>query len=580
MNWEQLRAILWLRWRLTRNQFTRGGQLNAVLSVVIAALLLMAGGALGVGSIFIGALVAAKASAQVLLLIWDGVLFAFLIFWLSGLIVEIQRSESIDVTKLLHLPVTLPQVFVFNYVVSHFAPALVLLLPSMVGLCLGLTFGVGWVMAPLLAVLLSVMFLITAWTYCLRGWLAALMVNKRRRRAIIVWITLVLVLVGQLPNLLVHSPVFRKHRRGSQPSAQVTGKPTGLVETPGGLGLPDAFFQAHLAVPPGWVGYCAMELKQRRITPALAATAAACLIAALGLLRAYRLTLKFYLGAEGQSQAKPRQSVSQRAGRPSLLERTLPGLADDTAGLALATFRSLSRAPELKMAAVMPIVFGVLGLSMRFTLPKGPLPSRWSELAATAAVVLTGLSLGPTMSNTFGLDRNGFRSLVLLPTRRHHILLAKNLAFLPFAALVGLMLLVLAAWLAHLSVGAVATALVQLPTCFLLFCLFCNLCSILAPYRLAQGTLQAKKAKPIVFLAVFCAMLMAPMALPLILIPPGLQLLFASLGWAPWLPVNVLSALVILAGVLCLYWSLLPLQGRLLQKREQIILREVTEEVE
>ena len=35
MNWEQLRAILWLRWRLTRNQFTRGGQLNAVLSVLI-----------------------------------------------------------------------------------------------------------------------------------------------------------------------------------------------------------------------------------------------------------------------------------------------------------------------------------------------------------------------------------------------------------------------------------------------------------------------------------------------------------------------------------------------------------------
>src|SRR5438094_9702987 len=87
------------------------------------------------------------------------------------------------------------------------------MLPGMIGLCLGLTLGAGWAMAPLLGVLLSLMFLLTAWTYCLRGWLAALMLNKRRRRAIIVWLTLGLVLVGQLPNLLVHSPLFRQHQR-------------------------------------------------------------------------------------------------------------------------------------------------------------------------------------------------------------------------------------------------------------------------------------------------------------------------------------------------------------------------------
>ena len=250
------------------------------------------------------------------------------------------------------------------------------------------------------------------------------------------------------------------------------------------------------------------------MTTALATTAAACLLGALGLLRAYRLTLNFYLGAEGERRVKPAQRVSQPAGGSWLLEQTLPGLPDDTAGLALATFRSL------------------------------------------------------------------LRSLILLPTRRNHILLAKNLAFLPFAAVTGLLLLLLAEWLARLSVSAFATGLVQLPTCFVLFCIFCNLCAILAPYRFAPGTLQAKKPKPIVFLAVLCVMLMVPMVLPLILIPPGLELLFASLGWAPWLPVNLLSAVVILAGVVGLYAALLPFQGQLLQKREQKILNEVTEEVE
>ncbi len=580
MNWAQLRAILWLRWRLTRNQFSRGGQLNAVLSVLFAALLLMAATLLGIAGIFIGAFVAAKASSRTLLLIWDGVIFGFLFIWLLGIVVEIQRSESIDVTRLLHLPVTLPQVFGFNFAVSHFTPPFVLLLPGMVGLYLGLTFSVGWVMAPLLAVVLSLMFLITAWTYCLRGWLSALMVNKRRRRAVIVWITLLVVLIGQLPNLLVHSPAFLKNRRQPQPSAQGEAKGSQPADAQRRPELPEWFFQAHVAVPPAWVGYCAMELKENRLTPALAATTAALLIGALGLLRAYRLTLRFYLGADERIRVKPSRPTHPRAAGRLLLERSLPGLPDDTAGLVLATFRSLLRAPEMKMAAVMPIAFGIVALSLSFRLPKGRVPGRWSELAATAAVVLVGFSLGPAMSNVFGLDRDSFRSLVLLPTRRHHILLAKNLAYFPFAAVAGLLMLAVAAWRAHLSFSAFATGLVQLPTCFLLFCVFCNLCSILVPFRLTPGTLQAKKPKPIVFVAIMCVMLMAPMAMPLILIPPGLHLLFTNLGWVPWLPVNFVSALVVLAGVLGLYGALLPLQGRLLEKREQIILREVTEEVE
>ena len=37
----------------------------------------------------------------------------------------------------------------------------------------------------LLPLVLGFVFMVTAWTYCVRGWLAALMVNKRRRRAIV-----------------------------------------------------------------------------------------------------------------------------------------------------------------------------------------------------------------------------------------------------------------------------------------------------------------------------------------------------------------------------------------------------------
>ena len=43
MNWDQLRAMLWLRWRLTRNQWRRGGQLNAVITLILLVIGLGAG---------------------------------------------------------------------------------------------------------------------------------------------------------------------------------------------------------------------------------------------------------------------------------------------------------------------------------------------------------------------------------------------------------------------------------------------------------------------------------------------------------------------------------------------------------
>jgi hypothetical protein len=62
--------------------------------------------------------------------------------------------------------------------------------------------------------------------------------------------------------------------------------------------------------------------------------------------------------------------------------------------------------------------------------------------------------------------------------------------------------------------------------------------------------------------------------------PPGLQLLAAGLEWPAWLPANLLATIAVLAGAIWLYRGLLPIQGRLLQRREQTILREVTEEIE
>src|ERR1019366_3285090 len=105
MNWEQLKTILWLRWRLTRNQWARGGGLGAVIAVLVGLGRIMLGGLCFVGSL-LGALYGlGEASPKVIMGIWLGITVGFLFFWLIGLLTELQRSETIDLQRLMHLPV-------------------------------------------------------------------------------------------------------------------------------------------------------------------------------------------------------------------------------------------------------------------------------------------------------------------------------------------------------------------------------------------------------------------------------------------------------------------------------------------
>jgi hypothetical protein len=438
-------------------------------------------------------------------------------------------------------------------------------------------------MALLLPAILGFVFMLTAWTYCLRGWLAALMVNKRRRRAIIVWVTLLFVGVFQIPNLLMNTPLLRKRPAATASESGAAPARNQVLEADNldfNLALPGRFMAAHIAVPPGWVGYAAMALQQRDPWPACGFAVVGSLVGALGLLRAYRMTLRFYQGAEGETPVRALASGETKTRRPLLVERRLPWLPDDTVALALATFRSLMRAPELKLALIMPIVAGAALSATVFTRPGHPLPNSLRPLVATAAAVIAPFSLAPVMSNVFGLDRNGFCALVLLPTRRDRILLGKNLAFLPCVLAIGLVFLLLAGFLLHLAVTGFVASVLQVLMSFMLFSLVCNLVAILAPYKTAGGTLQARKPKPIVFLAAFITLLTLPVVMAPLLIPAALQAWFFIQGWIPWLPVNLLASLGMLVLIAAFYRAMLPLEGRLLQRREQTILREVTEELE
>ncbi|MBI3414370.1 MAG: hypothetical protein HY043_03465, partial [Verrucomicrobia bacterium] len=482
MDWEQLRTILWLRWRLTRNQWRRDGGWGAVITALVLFFATIITLAASVGGFCGGYFGLAHAPPEVAVLVWDILVGVFLFFWAIGVLTEIQRSETIDIGRLLHLPISLRDVFVVNFVVSHFSLSIILFVPGMLALVLGHALGQSTRMLLLAPAVVGFVFMVTAWTYCLRGWLVALMVNKRRRRAILAALGLTLVLVGQLPNLYFNVFRTRDHK-----SAKPRGAPR---QNSSPLSLTPQIETAHRYIPPLWLANGALGLARGTAWPALAGATAAAILGALGLMRAYRSTIRFYQGAETQKLAKaivvsPRTPANRASAK--FLERAIPGVPEEAAALALVNFRSLLRAPEVKMALASPLIMALVFGSMVLARNSGANAAWFQPFLASGIVAVSLFGMMQLLCNQFGFDRDGFRALVLLPTPRRFLLLGKNLSVAPFALGSGAFLLVVAVLVSKISLLDLVLGGMQLITGFLLTALYGNVFSIVAPYRLNAG---------------------------------------------------------------------------------------------
>jgi hypothetical protein len=583
MNWSQLGTILWLRWRLTRNQWSRGGMVSAILMMVATVFVCAAGVGCGIGGLLAGALALSQKSPVVILLVWDVIIGIFLFFWMIGIIAQIQRSETIDISRLLHLPISQRDIFLVNYLASHLTPSIILFLPATLGLSFGLVIGRSWTMICMFPLVLAFLFMITAWTYCLRGWLVSLMVNKRRRRAIIAGVTFTFILIAQLPNLF-GNVLFRhdRHRRNNTPqSAQSAPETTAPTENKDKVRLPDALLAAHNYVPFLWVGNGAMSLAQGKALPAILGAAGAFLLGGWGLSRAYRTTFRFYQGQTAGKSIPQKTKVKKNAaiGR-NFLERQLPGIPQEAAALALAFFRSLMRAPEVKMALAMNF-FMMLFFGAMFFLRHSITPSdTFKPFIATGSVALVFFSVSGLLFNQFGFDRGGFRQLVLLPVPRKYILLGQNLAILPIAVGIGAIFLVLIKIALHISFVIIIAAGFQLIAAFLLLGMAGNLISILVPYRIAAGTMKPTKIPALTVFLLMVSHMLFPAALIPIFLPPALGLLLSKAGWLPAAMVNVSLSIILLAISTLFYRLSLNSLGNLLQQREIKILEMVSREVE
>jgi uncharacterized membrane protein len=607
LNLQHLRAFLWLRWRLRLNRLKRGGIANTVILVIVAIGAALLAGASFFIFLLVGLFALPKASPLVILYVWDGLVVAFLFLWLVGLLAELQRSEALSLDKFLHLPVSLSGVFVLNYLSSLLSFNMILFLPAMAGLTLSLVVAKGpkmLVVGPLLAAFL---FTVTAITYQFQGWLASLMANKRRRRTVLVLVTAAFVLVFQLPNLINILQPWKMQDR-DESKAHLAQDELARSHASGQITLPEynrrldeirrtseeeakrsdeqdwqkvgrVATLVNEVVPLGWLPLGAMASADGNLVPALLGTLGLALIGSACLWRSYRTTLRLYSGHFTSGKELPAVAVApsakpQQAGVPKL-ERRLPWVSEHASAIALASYRGLTRAPEAKMMLLGPVILVIVFGSMALTRRVQPPPSM-RPLLADGAMAMVMLTLVQLAGNQFGFDRNGFRVFVLCPARRSDILLGKNLSLAPVALGLGAGIVALLQVVYALRVDHFFAALIQLVLMYLLYCLFANLLSILAPMRIASGSLKpaSPKVVPMLLHLVF-VLLFLPLALAPTLLPFGTEFLLGLYGWGEGLPICLALSIVECAAIVYLYRAILTWEGGLLQMREQKILEAV-----
>lgn len=612
MNWQHLQAFLWLRWRMMINQWRRAGALNAVLMTIFAVCAVALAVPLFIACFVAGLYGFPKAQPQHLLYVWDGIVLAFAFCWGLGLLVELQRTESLSMSKFLHLPVSVNGVFLINYVSSLVSFTLLGFGPILCGLSLALVFSRGWQMLPALPLTAAFVLMLTALTYQFQGWLATLMNNPRRRRTVVVMATIVFILIFQLPNLWNMATVGRGFgrlgrlhekqqeltelaraletheidaqeyaRRSEELMGEVQRAGKAFPEVPQSLNGP--LRVANLILPIGWLPLGIVTAAEGRLLPALLGCVGMSAIGAASLWRAYRTTVGLYQGQFSAGAAKrvtaPRAAPKTREGqRGSLLvERQIRGVSEPVAAIALASFRSLLRAPEAKMVLLGPLLMGG-GFGFFAVLNAN---ASWPELARPllpiGGMTIVLFSMLQLMSNQFGFDRDGFRIYVLCAVPRREILLGKNLACAPLGLGMAFVMLVVLQVLCPLRLDHFLAMPLQFVTMFALFCPVANLASIYSPMPIAIGSLKPAKPKLLAVLGQFLiVMFCLPLAQVPTLIPLGVEAFSQLNGWTSRAPICLVLSIAECAIAILVYRLLLTWQGRQLQEREQKILETVT----
>jgi len=273
-------------------------------------------------------------------------------------------------------------------------------------------------------------------------------------------------------------------------------------------------------------------------------------------------------------------ATSRSGGKTRMIEWQIPLVSESTSAIAAMTWQSMKRAPEAKIALLLPFVapFVMFGALQSADMPKND-ELKASMIVGFSAMVLL-ISTG-VLGNQFGYDRAGFRAFVLSPVRRDHILLGRNIAAIPVALLQTICLTLAIGFFFGLAIDKVIASVLLssslLPPCLLLF----NLMSILTPFPIAAGSMQPKHFDLVPVLLSMLLSMILPLITLVALFPIGIEWVVERyLLKTSVLPIALIMSVFWLAGSMLLYRWLLPYEGRLFARREKELLRIVTSKIE
>jgi len=616
VNWQHLKLIIWLRWRLSYNQWRRSGKINAVLTMGLVIGAMISAVLLFFVALIVGSLMLSKAKPDHMMFIWDLLILSFLFLWSMGVVTELQRSEFLSFEKMLHFPISPTGAFLLNYLSSLASLAIILFLPTMMGLCIASVVTHGPVMLLLFPLVFAFMLFVSALTYQFRGWMATLMRDKRRRRTIITIVTIAFVLTTLIPSFA--NMVFQRHRSETKVTDKIKKLETkialaeelskgaidrfeysrGLVELEnksaankrqkkdrGIRALSDTVAIANLAVPLGWLPYGARAAAAGNPWPGLLGSLGMSLMGMVSLWMSHRATMRMYTGQ--LNATKPRRAAKKDTPKilaAPFLERTIWCCSEQVSVVTLAGIRNLLRAPEAKIALMSPIIMMTIFGTMIYFGPGKDIPDEYRAFMpaflAVAAIALTMIGVSQLMINLFGNDRGGFRAFVLMPVGRRDILLGKNLAIAPLAAILVIAIIVVIQIVLPMKMMHLAATLVQLVPVYLLVCLVGNLTSIFAPMAVAVGSLKPAQPKFLPIMIQTVAIVMTPLLLLPAVGALVIELLLDMFAEGRWFPLYLIVSVVEFPLAVILYRFLLTKQGDLLQRREARILEIVSSNLE
>ena len=610
MNIQQLMAIVKLRWRMSYNQWSKAGKVNAVLSMVFAVL----AGLVAIGSfaltVLAGNWLLGSLTPNRHLMVWLAIVGVLLFSWSIGLLAEVQQSELLSLENLLHLPVSLKGAFFLNYMTSWFSLTVSFFLPIILGLCISLPMVHGKMMLWVTPLAFGFLFMVTALIYQIRGWLGRLMQNKRTRGTVIAVLTIGFVLLSQLPNLVVMrwNSKSRENRRAEIEVINTSEEATAdWLATVDGLEgkTPEELYQLRMEmeVVERSAGNPEEQLAGDDLGSTLATWSAVCpltwlphgvraaslgdwkapalsvfgmfLIGGLSLSMSYRGTMKAYtktgkINSDAVAALQRKSAQTTDPNKKLLIEKDVPWASPQTSAIAMSSIQSLLRAPEVKMALLMPIVMlcvfgGMLIGQQEIT------PAAFRPFFALGVLAVSMFGLSQIATNMFGLDRNGFKTYIMMPVQRWRVLLGKNISLMPILVAMMLVLLILFQLMMPMRVSHLLATLILMVPCSLVFLVMGNFVSTQAPIAMMFGSMKPVQPKIGTILLQILFMLLTPLTLLPCAIAYGIEIvlgIWLNVG----LPFYLLFAIAYALLAVWAYSRILKSQGRFLQSREQKIL--------